>query len=391
MKNNLEKIKNIFTIKKELDLSDISKNNISNFKNFVNAALLWATVSISWCQTLKPENNFKEVLVVSDFWYKEPEKDSEWYFLVRTDLKDEKEVSDGFSSIEELFTKLNSMTKTQVEPGFEPYYYGEIDEETWEKIPTFILVWEYHTDTLNRDTTEEERQNLKEKYWKISLVEENEDYMQTVEVIELLHDKFWIKNIWLEWEKDNFLISSANWYHLKNKNINYITLDSNETQLETNKYIIERDKLKYKILYLISENLKPKLDEEEEKIFKSIEFLKYQENFNWDQIFTLDDIYFILREKIIRESELREFENYFYPAKEINEIFYKYEKDLNYEEAKKEIEILFRKKIEELKENKELIEQYLKYNYILNSFDFLLNMNYNLILDEAKNNTKTLD
>lgn len=121
-----------------------------------------------------------------NFWYKEPLKDENGYLLAREDLKKAEEVKDWYSSIKELFTKLNSINETQVEPLYKPIY-------TWENLPTFIIIWDLHADEYNFE--EKEIEHAKLFLGKNSLIEKNEDANSEVKVIEMLNKKFWIKTI----------------------------------------------------------------------------------------------------------------------------------------------------------------------------------------------------
>lgn len=129
------------------------------------------------------------------FWYKKPKRDKNEMLLARSDLKKPEQVANGYSSIKELFTKLNSMTPTQVEPWIKPFYYWEIDKETGEKIPTFIIVWDIHIEQTNTN-----KEVIQEVLWKEFLMEENEDFTAETEVVWLLKNKFGITTIWIEGE-----------------------------------------------------------------------------------------------------------------------------------------------------------------------------------------------
>lgn len=124
-----------------------------------------------------------------NFWYKEPLKDENGYLLAREDLKKAEEVKDWYSSIKELFTKLNSINETQVEPLYKPIY-------NWENLPTFIIIWDFHADEYNLE--EKDTKQFKVFLGKDHLIEKNEDANSEVKVVEMLNKKFWIKTIWIE-------------------------------------------------------------------------------------------------------------------------------------------------------------------------------------------------
>lgn len=157
---------------------------IKNLKNLLWAWIFWTFLSFSWCEKINKiysENN--------------DSKFDENGFIIAKKLKNESEIENWYSSIKELFEKLNSINETQIEPLIEPYYFWE-NNENWEKIPTFIIVWDIHQGEFTWTFSTEE---LKDFFWKKFLVEDDETAKPEIEAIKILYKKFWIKNIWLEW------------------------------------------------------------------------------------------------------------------------------------------------------------------------------------------------
>jgi hypothetical protein len=203
----------------ELDISN--KNNVTEDGKIKEICRVVTWESQKYINLLKVDLNVK-------FNYKNPQRDENWYLLARVDLKPASEVEYTWNTISEMFTALNSMTETQIEPLFPPYYYWEVDKETGEKIPTFIIVGDFHWEQV----TKKEKKCLKSTLWKKYIIEEDESYLPEVLVLKILTNKFWIKNIWLEWETwDN--MSTIIWEELKKQSIWFIEMDSDKKYKES--------------------------------------------------------------------------------------------------------------------------------------------------------------
>lgn len=252
MKNSLEKFWNILNCKKN-QMSEKCKEYISETKKYITAALIWANILI-----INPVNAENKDEVTSEFNYIAPKIDENWFLKARTDLKDESEISDGYNSIYELFTKLNSMTKTQVEPIYKPQYFWEINKKTWEKIPTFIIVWDVHADEYN---IWEEVEDFFQK--SMFLAEKNEDANQEIEVVELLNKKFWLNVVWLEnefFEEEN---NSKIWKWIDNLGIKTIWLEDKEIMNEANLFIAKEALLSFEYFKLLWIDLDIEVTEED--------------------------------------------------------------------------------------------------------------------------------
>ena len=190
---------------------------------------IWSS-TVTKKTTKKPiqkKSREKENVEKPHFNYKKPQRDENWYLLPREDLKSPEEISDWYSSTKELFTKLNSITETQIEPMFKPHYFWEVNEKTGEKIPTFIIVGDVHWEQWNN----KEKSLFKDIEWKKYIIENDESYIPEISAIKILHKKFWIQNIWVEWEtwKDSI---SLIWEKLENEWIEYIEMDSEKKYKE---------------------------------------------------------------------------------------------------------------------------------------------------------------
>lgn len=199
----INKIKN-----KEEKLKSFLNKNILKTRNIISISILSSLISISGCsdntEAKKVETKQESILNENN----DSKFDENWFIKARKNLKNENEVSDWYNSIKELFEKLNSMEKTQIEPLFDPYYFWEIDEN-WEKIPTFIIIWDIHADEWFENIL---NQKIKEFYWKKFLVENDESSKPEILAIEILNKKFWIKNYWLEGIIEWKWLTSKIWY-----------------------------------------------------------------------------------------------------------------------------------------------------------------------------------
>jgi len=240
------------------------------------------------------------------FNYKEPQRDNEWYLKARTDLKSGNEIRDWiwYSSIKDLFTKLNSIEETQIEPLFKPQYYGEVDKMTNKKIPTYIIVGDMHADEYNIDWVEEDIKIImdlsKVSYWKEILTETNKEWSDAeIDSLSIISNKFNIKNIWLENVANNtkgeeYWIS--NW--LEKKWIKYIWLEKEKLISNTSDNEIKAMMLELKTYEKLGVNLKW-------ENFTKKEFIEYY-NKNKESILKLDstDLWEVSFEKILKEQKL---------------------------------------------------------------------------------------
>ena len=183
----------------------------------------------------------------------EPLRDVNWLLLPRTDLSSSDQIEDWYESIHELFLKLNSITDTQIEPLYEPIYYGEVDSKG-KKIPTYIVVWDIHADDYGIDQEWDDMDCIREIFsmqlWKDFLVEDDEWADPEVDAIDILVTKFWVSTVWLEnefnkkskrYKTRKFSEKRKNrtgiWKWLSEKGINYIGLED-ESIIEASSMIM---------------------------------------------------------------------------------------------------------------------------------------------------------
>ncbi len=170
-----------------------------------------------------------------------PIRDEKWSLLARTDLASVSEIGDGYETIKELFEKLNSITDTQIEPLYEPYYYWEYDEENW-RIPTYIIVGDIHADHYGIDQEWKDMDCIREILFsqlsRVFLVEEDEWADPEVMAVSILNEKFGISTIWLEnefhtdsrhfktqWFSDKRKNRTGIWKWVSEASIDYIWLE----------------------------------------------------------------------------------------------------------------------------------------------------------------------
>ncbi len=171
------------------------------------------------------------------FNYSLPFRDENWKLLPRK-IQTPESIEDGYDSIYDLFTKLNSITDTQIEPLYPPYYYWEINDETWEKIKTYIIVWDIHADEYNENTDKNSISYL--MLWDQIIVEEDESYFPEVSALRILKEKFWIENIWLENELNWRDGMSLIWKNADISGIEYVGLEDIWVYFEAMEAIIIR-------------------------------------------------------------------------------------------------------------------------------------------------------
>lgn len=158
----------------------------------------------------------------SNFWYKEPLIDKNWRLISRI-LKPASELEYKWNSVWEMFEYANKTEELQLEAYRKPYYYWEVDHETWKKIKSFFLIWDIHIweEGFEWITTSKLKQSEIWNYY----IDEDETYIPEVNALKILKEKFNISKIWLENEESFSNPRSLIWINAKKNNIKFIWLE----------------------------------------------------------------------------------------------------------------------------------------------------------------------
>lgn len=160
-----------------------------------------------------------------------PSYSSEWY-LQSKELLGPSQVEDWYNGSKlELFRKMSIMTATQMEPKFPPQYVWETYTKNGEekKVRTYIIVWDMHMDEYNIWNEADDlliKKILSGSLGKSMIFDEDESSDAEINSVSIIHDKFWITNIWLEnisYNTDGSGYWIADW--LKEKDIPYYGLE----------------------------------------------------------------------------------------------------------------------------------------------------------------------
>lgn len=222
------------------DTFDISENILKNFSSKDKIENVEKSKTIKEESKTKKDSSKIKIEASDDFNYKSPTYDKNWHLKSREDLYNPEQIEDWYSSVKELFTKLNSMEPTQIEALIKPYYYGEVDEK-WEKIPTFIIIWDTHADEYN--LSEKELEAIKDRNF---ITDKDESYKAETEVLSLLNKKFKINNFGLENEFYWKYFKTKIWKEVKRLGLNSFWLEK-EKFLDANELFAKQISINYEI------------------------------------------------------------------------------------------------------------------------------------------------